>query len=93
MISEKINYLLNWGDDTPIDKIRRDLDAIESLGATHVDIYYQEMIDCVTLEIDAIKHRKETKNEIAERMANTSRYMEDTVTNNQNLARGILRIH
>ena len=35
----RVNYDINW-TCTSIDKIRKDLDSIESLGATKIDIDY-----------------------------------------------------
>ena len=61
--SFKVNYTLNWSYGIEISKIREDLDAIEKLGATHVEIEASVQYDSATLEIEAISDRFETDEE------------------------------
>jgi len=59
----KIDYELDWTYGVEISKIRSDLDAIEKLGATHVEIEHGVSYDCSYVEIDAIAIRLETDEE------------------------------
>lgn len=77
----EINYPLNWISDfrgTPINKIREDLDELEKLGATHVDIYSQkedELDDVSFTLIKAIMERDETEEEYIETLEKHREYL------------------
>ena len=64
----KIDYTLDWTYGVEISKIRADLDAIEKLGATHVEIEHGVSYDCSYVEIDAIATRLETDEECMQRI-------------------------
>lgn len=65
----KIDYELDWSYSVEIQKIRKDLDALELLGATHVDIVPDLEYDCPVLSIQAYVEREETEDDIRERLA------------------------
>lgn len=64
----KIDYTLDWTYGVSISKIREDLDAIEKLGATHVEIEHGVSYDCSYVEIDAYAERIETDEECKQRI-------------------------
>lgn len=63
-----IDYSLDWEYGATISKMREDLDAIEKLGATHVDITTDVSYDCAYLTIQALSERLETDEEVKERI-------------------------
>lgn len=65
-----VNYNLDWCFGVEISKIREDLDAIEKLGATHVDIEACMEWDMTYVTLQVIDRRIETDSERDERMAN-----------------------
>ena len=67
--SFKIDYLLEWTYGVKINKIRADLDAVEKLGATHIEIEHGISYDCSYVEIDAMAERIETDEECTKREA------------------------
>ena len=77
----EINYPLNWIYNfrgTPINQIREDLDELERLGATHVDIYSQkedELDDESFTLIRAIMERDETEEEYIETLEKHKEYL------------------
>jgi hypothetical protein len=64
----KIDYSLDWTYGIEIKKIREDLDAIEKLGATHVDIELYESYGSAYVTINATSERIETDEECLERI-------------------------
>jgi hypothetical protein len=70
----KIDYALDWLCGVSIKQLRDDLDAIEKLGATHVDIESNVYYDCVNTEINAISTRVETVEECNERIEKERRF-------------------
>ena len=64
----KVDYPLDWEDGVEISKLRADLDAIEALGATHVEIESGISYDCAYVTIGAISERLETKEEYSTRI-------------------------
>ena len=67
----KLNYYLDWTYGVEIEQIREDLDAIEKLGATHIDLDYGESWGCPYLNIKAYYTRLETDEEYEMRMRET----------------------
>lgn len=55
------------GDGIEISQIRKDLDELEKLGATHVEIEASVYYDSGRLEINAISERIETDEEFEQR--------------------------
>lgn len=64
----KIPYSFDWTYGVSINKIREDLDAVEKLGATHIDIEHGIDYDCSYIEIESISERIETNDELQERI-------------------------
>lgn len=67
----KVNYNLDWDYSVELSKLREDLDALEKLGATHVNIEASESYGSAYLEIEAFANRMETEEEYKERLAKT----------------------
>jgi hypothetical protein len=73
----KINYSLDWTYGIEISKLREDLDAVEKLGATHINIEHGVSYDCSYVEIDAIARRMETDEEFNERVRQINQRKEE----------------
>ena len=65
VISTKIDYSLNWAYSVEISQMRKDLDAIEKLGATHVEIDSAIIYDD---SFEAVSEHLETDEEYKSRM-------------------------
>lgn len=63
-----VNYQFNWLHGVEISKIRQDLDALEKLGATYIDINSSISYDSVETEMDAYCERIETDEEFIQRI-------------------------
>lgn len=63
-----IKYDLEWQYSVSLEQIKKDIEAIEALGATHVEIRSEVFYDCATLSIDAVCEREETAEEEAKRL-------------------------
>lgn len=63
----KINYPLDWTYGVSIERLKKDIEEIEKLGATHVNIEHGIDYDCSYVEIDAICRRIETDEEFEQR--------------------------
>lgn len=59
----KIDYALDWEYGVEIKKLREDLEELEKLGATHVEIESSISYDCAYTTIEAIAERMETDDE------------------------------
>jgi hypothetical protein len=68
-----IDYALNWTYGVPIAKIKEDLDAIEKLGVTHIEIEPIEEFGVIDVSITPISRHLETDEEFAERLAKTEK--------------------
>lgn len=64
----KINYSLDWTYGVSISKIKEDLEAIEKLGATSIEIQAYDDYGSSCVEIYALSNRLETDDECAERI-------------------------
>ena len=65
----KIDYELDWEYGIEISKIRKDLDELEKLGATHVEIESDEDYGCAFTIIHAHAERIETDEEFKDRVS------------------------
>lgn len=65
----EIKFDFDWECGVEISKIREDLDAIEKLGATHLEIDGGSSYDVPYVRIDGYVHRMETGEEYLERIA------------------------
>lgn len=63
-----VDYNLEWEYGVKISKLREDLDAIEKLGATHVDIDAYESYGCAKVTIEGKAERIETNEEFKSRL-------------------------
>jgi hypothetical protein len=52
-----------------LSKIKKDIEELEKLGVTHLDIDTYESYGCVSIEIEAINERLETNLEVAKRIS------------------------
>jgi hypothetical protein len=68
VIDAEVEFYFEWGYGVSIRKLRDDLDALEKLGATHVDIEARTDWDCPILSIDACNRRMETDDEYEARV-------------------------
>ena len=64
----KVDYSLDWEYGVEVSKLRADLDAIEALGATHVEIESNISYDCSYVTIEPISEHLETDEEFKERV-------------------------
>lgn len=72
LINEHIKFELNWTCGVSLEQIKKDVEELEKLGATQVDI----TLDYDTIKIDAYKERKETEKEFRERIRNEKEHAE-----------------
>jgi hypothetical protein len=84
-----IEYPLDWRYGVEISQIRHDLDQLEKLGATHIDITYEQIYDSVSIEITAESHRLETAEEFTERKTQTAKQLEQQRQNDLKLFENI----
>ena len=78
----EVDYQLDWTWGIEITKLREDLDALEKLGATHVDIESYERYGCSYIEIGAKCERFETDQEF-ERRINGIKMREQEIKNRE----------
>jgi hypothetical protein len=64
----KIDYSLDWEYGISIEDLRKDLDAIEKLGANHVDIQAGIAWGVEYVTIEPIARRLETEQECQQRL-------------------------
>ena len=62
-----IPFEFDWEYGISIKDIKKDLEALEKLGATHIDIEADISYDCAYMSIDASCLRMETKEEFTQR--------------------------
>jgi len=58
----------NWEYGIEIKKMREDLDALEKLGATHIEIDSETSYNCSYVSIEGYTNRDETDEEYNERI-------------------------
>ena len=63
----EINYSLDWAYGVSIEQLKKDIEELEKLGATHINIEPYISYDCAYVEIDAICRRIETDEEFEQR--------------------------
>ena len=64
-----VDFYLDWTYGVEISKIRKDLDALEAIGATRVDIGLDAGYGDPSISIEAFSERLETDEEFTLRMA------------------------
>tara|TARA_R110000850_G_scaffold203282_1_gene329630 strand:- start:184 stop:483 length:300 start_codon:yes stop_codon:yes gene_type:complete len=63
-----VEFDFDWADGVEISKIREDLDSLEKLGATHVEIESQTNFDYSFSTFDSYVDREETDEECLSRV-------------------------
>ena len=76
VIKFKVYYSPDWTYGVEIKKLREDLEALEKLGATHVEIEHGISYDCSYVEIVAMCERVETDEEFKARVDEVNRRQE-----------------
>ena len=76
----KIDYNLDWEYGVEIKKLREDLEALEELGATRVDIDSSVSYDCAYITIQAFAERMETDEEYQARIDQEQRRKDEIKT-------------
>lgn len=76
-VRNEIKFSLDWTGTSTISKLREDLDAIEKLGATSVDIEESWQYGDYCIKITPIEIRPETKEERRDRLNMNKRLEED----------------
>lgn len=79
-IEIKIQEYLSWTYGVKISQIREDLDRVEKLGATHINIEYGEAYDTSYCDITAVQVRIETDEECQERIKKDLLYKQRAIT-------------
>ena len=79
MIKEIVNFEFNWTYGVEIKKLKSDLEELEKLGATTIDIELDESYGNTSIKIEAFLEREETEKECKIRIDNFNRYIENTV--------------
>lgn len=67
-IQEEVKYVLDWEDSVSVEQVRKDLDSIEKLGATHIIINPNSAHGYDTVEFIVVSERMETDEEFSERL-------------------------
>lgn len=68
VIDIEVAVLLDWVTNMEISKIQKDLDAIEKLGATHIEFESLTEFGMTYITVKAICRREETDEELAQRI-------------------------
>lgn len=68
VIDIEVAVLLDWVSNMEISKIQKDLDAIEKLGATHIEFESLTEFGMTYITVKAICRREETDEELAQRI-------------------------
>jgi hypothetical protein len=63
----EVKFDFEWEYGVEISKIREDLDALEKLGATRVDIVADANYDCACISFQGYVEREETDEEYLKR--------------------------
>lgn len=71
VIDIEVAVLFDWLSNTEISKIKKDLDALEKLGATHIEFEPLTEYGISYLTVKAISRREETDEEFAQRIKAT----------------------
>lgn len=59
----KVDFDFNWTYGVKIKKLKEDLDTLEKLGVTEIEIKGEEIYGCIDITIEAFIHRIETDEE------------------------------
>lgn len=75
-IKEKIKFDFSWTYGVEIEQLKKDLDELEKLGATEIEIEAEESYGCASITIEAFKFRLETDDELEIRLNKTNEFNE-----------------
>ncbi len=73
----KIDFDFNWTYGVEIKKLREDLDTLEKLGVTEIEIEAEENYGSASVTIEAFINRLETDEECKARVDNKNKRQED----------------
>ena len=83
-----VQYSLDWTCGVEIAQLKKDVEELEKLAATHVNIEPYTEYDCSYVSIEAISRRMETDEECEERVRQiTQRFEEEKRIELQELER------
>ena len=66
-VREDIGFNLNWTGEAKIAEMKQDLEALERIGATHIEIEAYDNYGSPSLSIKVCKYRMETEKEFLSR--------------------------
>lgn len=72
-----VPFDFNWAYGVEIKKLKDDLDILEKLGATEIEIEVQESYGSASVSIEAFTHRIETDEEYNTRINKENERQED----------------
>jgi hypothetical protein len=75
----KVDFDFNWTYGVDIKKLREDLDRLEKLGVTSIEIEAYENYGCASITIEAFTERMETDEECKARI-NNEKKRQDEIT-------------
>ena len=73
----KVDYSLDWKYGVEISQIKKDIEELEKLGATHVEIDIEYKYGDSYIEIKALSNRLETDDEYQQRIDEQNKRQED----------------
>jgi len=73
----EVKYSLGWTYGVEISQIKKDIEELEKLGATHVEIDIESGHGDSYIEIKAFSHRLETDDEYQQRIDEQNKRQED----------------
>jgi len=73
----EVEKVTDWTYGIDISELREDLDRLEKLGATYIDIEPEESYGCAYVDIIAYAKREETDEEYIQRLENEQKRMDD----------------
>ena len=73
----EVLFNFDWTYGVTIEKLRRDLDELEKLGVTEIEIKADNSYGCASIEIEAFTNRLETDEEFQERVDREDQHKED----------------
>ena len=73
----EVNYELDWKYGVEVSKIKKDIEELEKLGATHVEIDIEYSYGDSFIEIKALSHRLETDEELKQRIDEQNKRQEE----------------
>ena len=77
VIRVRVDYPLSWTFGVEIKQLREDLDTIEKLGATHVEISHGIDYDCSYVDVEAYVDRIETDEEFNVRVEKENKMLNE----------------